>query len=344
MDPSRSPASHLGNYPIPDADTTSVLSLGLQGNFLSYPSPITPPAEFLFQQQYPGQMPTPTSSHRTSSMVSDNPPNTENAMISVSTAFHPGAHAVDPDTIFSSSDMVLFYVHSQVLRSVSRDAFRRVFEAHCTSNNTAAIDEAVQSNHPDGIIHVSETSSVLNIILHMLYGTPVAQHSPSFETLVTAVDRMPYYDLNPKDYIVPRTPLYDLLLTSAPLFPLQVYALAGHHDLQDLAVVTSSHLLSYPLANLPEEQAERMGAVYLKRLLCLHLDRFNALKQILLQPPHPHPPTKECSFTDQKKLTRAWALVAAYLAWDARPGTSSLWFPGHRPPSPPLLLFFSFYF
>jgi hypothetical protein len=178
-----------------------------------------------------------------------------------------------------------------------------------------------QSVPTERLIPVPETSTVLNIILHVLYGTSSAQHSPTFDALTTAVDRMPFYDLVPKQHIIPRTPLYDLLLTHAPLFPIQLYTLAGHHELYGLAVATSSHLLSYPLANLPEEMAERMGALYLKKLLCLHLDRFNALKDILLSPPHPHPPTKECSFTEQKKLTRAWALVAAYLAWDARPGT-----------------------
>lgn len=234
--------------------------------------------------------------------------------------------------------MVLFYVHSQILRSISPQAFRRVIEEYHTSNDTATVTKQVLGSiYPEGIIQVPETSAVLNVILHVLYGTSAAQHSPSFETLTTAVDRMPYYDLEPKAYITPRTPLYDHLLTYAPLFPLQLYALAGHYDLQDLAVATSSHLLSYPLANLPEEMAERMGAVYLKRLLCLHLERFNALKDILLQPPHPHPATKDCSFTDQKKLTRAWALVSAYLAWDARPGMWSLWF--EFPPSPLLFRF-----
>ncbi|KAF8970864.1 hypothetical protein BDZ97DRAFT_1694124 [Flammula alnicola] len=65
--------------------------------------------------------------------------------------------------------------------------------------------------------------------------------------------------------------------------------------------------------------AERIGAVYLRKLLRLHVGRFTSLKGISLHPPLPHPPTKECSFEDQRKLTRAWALVSAYLAWVARP-------------------------
>jgi hypothetical protein len=49
------------------------------------------------------------------------------------------------------------------------------------------------------------------------------------------------------------------------MFPLQLYALAAHYDIFDLAVPTSSHLLSFPLSRLSDEMVERMGAIYLKR-------------------------------------------------------------------------------
>ncbi|KAF8885571.1 hypothetical protein CPB84DRAFT_1827245 [Gymnopilus junonius] len=89
------------------------------------------------------------------------------------------------------------------------------------------------------------------------------------------------------------------------------------------AVAASAHLLSYDLSLITDAMAERIGAVYLKKLLLLHVGRFSALKLILLQPPLPHPLIKECGFEDQKKLTRAWALASAYLAWDARPDLST---------------------
>jgi len=112
-------------------------------------------------------------------------------------------------------------------------------------------------------------------------------------------------------------------LSHAPLRPLELYALAASHDLYDLAVSTSPHLLSFSLASLSDEKVEQMGAVYLKRLFFLHFGRADALKRILLPPPHPHPPTAWCDFAEQKKLTRAWALASAYLAWDARPDLST---------------------
>ena len=98
-------------------------------------------------------------------------------------------------------------------------------------------------------------------------------------------------------------------------------ALAAAHDLYELAVPVSSHLLSFALHSLTDELALRIGPVYMKRLFFLHLGRLDALKRLLLPPPHPHPPTAGCDFAEQKRLTRAWALASAYLAWDARPGT-----------------------
>lgn len=169
-------------------------------------------------------------------------------------------------------------------------------------------------------MYVNETAEVLNIIIHALYSMSSARHSPSFDIIVVAIDRMSRYAINPRDHIIPSNPLHGLLIHFAPLYPLEVYALAARYDVYDIAESTSSHLLSYSLDTISDEMASRMGAVYLKRLLCLHVSRFNALKNIVLVPPYPHPPTTSCDFENQQKLTRAWALVASYLAWDARPG------------------------
>lgn len=210
--------------------------------------------------------------------------------------------------------MVLFYAHSQVLKGFS-EAFGGILWSQNEKNLTSQAMAESETIHD-----IPDSSAVFNIILHTLYGTSPAQNSPSFETLITAVDRMVFYGISPRDFITRQTPLYQLLLTHAPLFPLHLYSLAGRYGLEELAISSSSHLLSFPISSLPDDMAIRMGPIYLKRLFCLHLNRINALKEILLVPPPPHPPTKECDFTQQKALTRAWALVSAYLAWDARPG------------------------
>lgn len=142
---------------------------------------------------------------------------------------------------------------------------------------------------------------------------------------MAAVNRLPVYGIRPKSRIAPKMPLYTLLLSHAPLCPLELYALAACYDLYELAVATSSHLLSMPLSTLTDEVAERIGPIYLKRLFFLHFGRSEALKRVLLPPPHPHAPTSRCDFSDQKRLTRAWTLAAAYLAWEVRPGTLRLW-------------------
>ena len=229
--------------------------------------------------------------------------------MSVSTAFYPGAHNGGSDTIFSTADAVLFYVNSKIITNATAHPFRSLLGA--------PLSDPRFRNH---IISLSGSSDVLNIILHMLYGTSSAQHSPTFETLVTAVNQMPAYGIQPCVHIIPPTRLYNLLLSHAPFSPMELYSLAAHHSLDDLAVNTSSHLLSYSMCTLSDEAAERMGAVYLKRLLQLHLERSNTLKKILVRPPNQHPPTKDCNFHDQKRLTRAWALAVAYVTCHAKPG------------------------
>lgn len=112
-----------------------------------------------------------------------------------------------------------------------------------------------------------------------------------------------------------------------------MYALAASHDLEQLAIPISSHLLGFHLPDLSDTIAAKMSSIYLKRLFALHLNRLDALKDLLLRPPPPHAltPTSECDATEQKKLTRAWALATAHLAWDARPGNESLFYSIIRP-------------
>ncbi|KAF8057437.1 hypothetical protein FPV67DRAFT_1566026 [Lyophyllum atratum] len=232
---------------------------------------------------------------------------------SVSNTFYPGSHPCGFDIIFSSSDGVLFYVHSNVISGKSKDAFHQLSPSPHHANCTAETR----------IIAIPESSATLDVILHVLYGMPCTNHAPSFSTVVTAIDQMPTYSICPKDHISPSNPNYAYILAFAPVVPLDLYALAGHHDLLELATATSSHLLSHPLATIDDLTAARIGAVYFKRLFYLHMSRFKALKDILLKPPYPHPPSKDCNFANQKQVTRTWALVTAYLAWEARADLST---------------------
>ncbi|KAF5363368.1 hypothetical protein D9756_001056 [Leucocoprinus leucothites] len=327
------PSQHTPSPLISDASYDGEFDF-ISGSFCdnasSYPPPISvldnyPPHQVSVQDlaSFPTPPPSATSAPEPAEQSS-----APDETISISTVFNPYAYSAESDLLFVTSDRVLFYVHSRVLKHTPNapTAFHKFLGKSSTSDTQCLTQVTAEQSAPepmDNLIAIPDDSSILNIILHLLYGTSPAQHSPSLETLATAIDRMPFYDINPKDRIVPHTPFYDLLLSLAPLSPLQLYTLAAHHDLYELTVATSSHLLYYPLTELPEEMAERMGARYLHRLLNLHLTRFNTLKQILLSPPKLHVPTKHCDFEEQKRLTRAWALVSAYLAWDARADLST---------------------
>lgn len=236
----------------------------------------------------------------------------ENALVSVSTTFFPGAqnHALPPDLVLLSSDSVFFYVHLHVLLAASDNSF----------NSLLPPSPKAKSGPMGPVVLVSESSTVLNIVLHAVYDMSCSHYSPSFESLAAALNAMTIYGISLRTHVAPTTSLHTLLLSLAPVYPLELYVLAASHDLYDLAVPTSAYLLSFSLASLTDELAERIGPKYLKRLFFLHFGRADALKRLLLPPPHPHPPTPTCDYSEQKKLTRAWALASAYLAWDARPG------------------------
>lgn len=102
-----------------------------------------------------------------------------------------------------------------------------------------------------------------------------------------------------------------------------IYAAAAHHDIFELAQRASSHLLAFPLDRIDDHIAALMGPVYLKRLISLHLNRLEIAKSALMQSPGFHPASNECSFEDQKRVKRAWALGATYLAWEIRADLSS---------------------
>ncbi|KAF8174860.1 hypothetical protein K438DRAFT_1848539 [Mycena galopus ATCC 62051] len=261
------------------------------------------------------QLPTPPDS-RDSSSVADGLLEGKSTVISVSSTFAPDAQRrpKQPDLVLLSQDSVYFYVHADLLLVASENRFRAMLPLFPSDEDEPPI------------LNVPESSAVLNVILHAIYDLSCVQYSPPFSILVNAVDSMPTYGIIPKSTILPSTALFAFLLLQAPLFPLQLYVLAGHYDLLDLAVPTSSHLLGYPTSRITDEDAERMGPIYLKRLFFLHYGRAEALKRELGPAPGPHLPTPSCDFDAQKGVGVQWALATAHLMWDIRPdiSTSSL--------------------
>ncbi|KAM5540344.1 hypothetical protein V8D89_005802 [Ganoderma adspersum] len=311
-----------------NAEWDTVLQYISDPNDFASPQPERPVSEMTgiplnTQHPTPTQVLTPPGSDKTSHTPPEFPDGLPqdhipgNTIVSVSTTFHPGATLlpIPPDLIFLSADGVFFYVHTTQVLALSTNHFDDLVPPK--PHKSKMRDDL------GPVVPVPESASVLNIVLHAVYDISCAHYHPGVDTLITAVEAMAKYGLPPRRHIAPSTPLYSLILGQAPMQPIVIYALAAAHDLYDLAVPVSSHLLSFALHTLTDDLAIRIGPVYLKRLFFLHLGRLDALKRLLLPPPHPHPPTSGCDFTEQKKLTRAWALASAYLAWDARPDLST---------------------
>ncbi len=245
----------------------------------------------------------------------DTPPgaNPGSVSVSVSTAFHLDARLlpIPPDITLVAHDGVLFYVHATILLAQSTNSFNELLSPKLAIQHQAG-----------AFVSVPEDSPALNIVLHAIYEISCAHYRPSLDTLATAVDAMAMYGITPKDHISPSKPLFALILNQAPIQPILAYSIAASHDITDMAVPVSSHTLSLHLQCLTWEVVAKIGPIYLRRLYFLHLGRLEALRKLLLLPPHLHPSTRTCDFTDQKRLTRAWTLASAYLAWGDRPGTS----------------------
>jgi hypothetical protein len=228
----------------------------------------------------------------------------------ISTRFFPNANLVSDDTeniILVSADDVYFFAHTRKLLAASTNGFGGL----------------LTSESPETPVWVPESSTLLNILLHVIYDLPLIHYNPTIVDLTTAVDAFGAFGLSLQAAIAPSSSVFKLLMTRALAFPLEVYTLAASNDIAELATLSSAYLLSFSLASLTEDQASKIGSKYLRRLFFLHLGRIEALKRLLLQPPPFHVPKNGCSIADQTGMVRAWALASAYISWDAKPGVWS---------------------
>lgn len=230
----------------------------------------------------------------------------------MSSTFYPGNHCGPPrtveDLVFVSSDRVSFCLHSEVVLAASSNAFDNLVDPLQVSAARAKADHHV--------VAIPETASVLNIILHAIYGLSCQQFDPTNDDLFAAVDAFQRYGISAQTHAAPSTALFQDLFSRVPTAPLDFYVLAARHDLYPLAAHTSTHLLGCKATDIPLETAERMGPVYLSKLLALQEKRQEALKTLLRTPPLAHPPMPNCTGV---ALGRAWELASAYLVWEMRP-------------------------
>lgn len=222
----------------------------------------------------------------------------------ISIQFSPGFElgGITSDMQIVSWDSVLFHVHRE-----------RLLEA--SSNGLNALLYGAKTR-----IAVPENSDLLNIILHAIYGIPCSPFQHSVDTLMDAVCLFPRYGLKAKEHISPSLPLFNDIRYQMPLSPLLTFVVASNHELEDLAVLASAHLLALDISTMSDKMVQAINPVYLKRLFDLQTSRVNAFKRLLAVPPESHPATSKCDFIAQKALTRSWAFYTAYMLWDARAG------------------------
>ena len=277
---------------------------------------LTPPVRFRpFPRIFATALTSPRSVSLQASDIFSPYPVESPTIVSVSTTFFPGAElgqSHPADLTLRSIDSVVFTVHTTVLLQFSKNSFDSLIPLYPIS--------PISDGGTHQELTLPEDSHVLNIVLHLLYMIPCPQFCPSVDVISRSVGALIRYGFSIQDFAAPDTCLHNLILSRAPLHPIEFYAIAAEHNLYDLAVAISPHLMSFNLATLTDEVAAQMGPIYLRRLFFMHLGRNEALKRLLFTPPALHGPTPQCNFPEQKKLTRAWALAVAYLAWDARPG------------------------
>ncbi len=188
---------------------------------------------------------------------------------------------------------------------------------------------------PPLIIKLDVDSTVLNLMIHAIYSAvdreryvvdddalplPVGQEC-SLLMLTTTLDVMGRYGLTLSKFIYSSSMLFTELYRHVPFHPLDVYTLAAHHDLVQLAIGASAHLLSLDLGKISFDQSERMGAIYYRRLSLLHTTRLTHLKEILSGgPPSGHRFDLLCTNVAQRDMRSSWALAIIDVLRNASPG------------------------
>lgn len=157
-----------------------------------------------------------------------------------------------------------------------------------------------------------------------MYGISCEPYRPDKDTLVSAIGALAKYGVSLKLRVASGMPLYSLILDVVPDHPIDFYAVAAEHGLHNLALVASTYLGTFPVAQLSNEQTERIGPRYLRKLLVMLEERDDMVKRLIHTPPSPHPPLPSCG-QGQELLAESWTqtLATMNVAWNTQQCWSS---------------------
>ncbi|KAG8752138.1 hypothetical protein FRC14_007303 [Serendipita sp. 396] len=227
-----------------------------------------------------------------------------NEELSISTTFYP-REDYPGDLFLITNDNVYFVVHKRVL-----------FE-HSSNKFGGYLDDPALS-----WFQVPESSTILNLILHVLYDFDPSSYKPTLAQISILLDTLPLYGVDVIASFSEGKNLFKITLDHSLVSGLETYALVCKHSLEVLAVKCSHNLLSTPLYSLTDEHCISMGPIYLRRLVFLHLGRLERLRSLLKPPPKSHTPSLLCDALDQRtRLEKPWKEAVNELCWDLRADT-----------------------
>lgn len=242
----------------------------------------------------------------------------------VSSTFNLGLRSNDdyvPDTILVARDDPFFTVHFDMLLAASDNEFGGLF--------TRDVEPSGYEDDDAPSFILPEPADVLNVVLHTIYGFSCSSYDPTLECLVAAVAALKQYGICLQTHLSQGTPLYNVLLNHVPLRAMEIYAIAGENNLEDLARITSSYTLRYNLGLVPGDLASRIGLKYLHKLYQLHRMRMDTLKEILDVKLYPHVAKPYCSVQQRVITSTAFTMTGIQIYYHATPGESHSILPAH---------------